>query len=62
MDNSIIRKEDKRANVGKIWTLEEEETLKEEFNQGLKIGEIAAKHGRKYGGVKARLKKLGLIE
>lgn len=50
-------------NVGSKWTKEEEDRLIDEFNnQKLTISEIAKLHGRKYGGISSRLKKLGLIE
>ncbi|MBQ8196885.1 MAG: DUF1351 domain-containing protein [Clostridia bacterium] len=44
------------------WTEEEESRLVKEFNQGLSVDEIASMHNRKEGGIRARLKKLGLIE
>ena len=50
------------ANAGRRWTKSEEEQLIDEFNLNLKISEIAKIHKRKYGGIKARLKSLGLIE
>ena len=48
--------------IGKPWTKEEESKLIEEFNQGLKISDIAKLHNRNNGGIRARLKRLGLIE
>ena len=44
------------------WTEEEESRLVKEFNQGFSIDEIASMHNRKEGGIRARLKRLGLIE
>ena len=48
---------------GKLWTVEEEDQLIEEYTIfKLPIQEIAKKHQRNYGGIRARLKKLHLIE
>lgn len=41
------------------WTAEEEARLKQAFLGGTPIAEIARMHGRKRGGIRARLKKLG---
>ncbi len=40
----------------------EDEELKREFGSGMKIAEIARKHDRTYGAIRARLKKQGLVE
>ena len=48
--------------IGKPWTKEEENKLIEEFNRGLRISDIAKLHNRNNGGIRARLKRLGLIE
>ncbi|WP_114800955.1 Holliday junction resolvase-like protein [Moraxella canis] len=48
--------------VGQKWTEEEDERLVEAFDKGLEIKELAQLHGRKYGGIRSRLKKLGKIE
>ena len=48
--------------AGKKWTEEEEARLIKEFYQGLSMSEIASMHNRKKGGIRARLKRLGLIE
>lgn len=48
--------------IGKPWGKDEESKLIEEFNQGLKISDIAKLHNRKEGGIRTRLKRLGLIE
>lgn len=50
------------AKVGEKWTLEEEEQLKKEFAEGISLYKISVIHGRKYGGIRTRLVKLGLIE
>ncbi|MUK89303.1 hypothetical protein GMD78_13070 [Ornithinibacillus sp. L9] len=44
------------------WTIEEEELLIKRFNENLSIKEIAELHARNPGGIRARLKKLGLIK
>ena len=46
----------------KIWTPEEEEILRSDFQQGRTIKEIAARLERKPGGIHARLIRQGLIE
>ncbi|MDE6061048.1 MAG: hypothetical protein K2G31_06240 [Clostridia bacterium] len=49
--------------VGQKWTANEEKRLIQEFTvEKLTIKQIAEIHGRKSGGIKARLVKLGLIE
>ena len=49
--------------VGQKWSAEEEERLIYEFTkENLTIQHIASLHHRKEGGIRARLKKLGLIE
>lgn len=44
------------------WTEQEDSMLIEEFKQGLSITEIAEKHNRNKGGIRARLKKHKLID
>jgi ATP-dependent DNA helicase RecQ len=51
-----------QERVGRPWTQEEEKDLTEEYNQGVEIDEIALIHKRKIGGIRSRLRKLGLIE
>lgn len=43
------------------WTEEEEQQLKEEYKSGVEIKEISEIHHRSAGGIKSRLKKMGLI-
>lgn len=43
------------------WTEEEEERLKEEYQSGMKIKEISEVHHRSEGGIRSRLKKMGMI-
>ena len=48
---------------GQLWSKEEEDKLVSEYTElKLSISEIAQLHNRKNGGIRARLKKLGLIE
>ena len=49
-------------NAWGAWTKSEEKRLAEAFKQGASLEELAQSHGRMVGGIKARLKKLGLIE
>ena len=52
-----------RVNSGTKWSPEEDQQLLDEYlNQKLKISEIAKIHGRKSGGIRARLKKKHGIE
>lgn len=54
-----IRKE--HPNAYKAWGKQEELELINLYNSGKSIEEIAESLGRQYGGIKSRLKKLGLI-
>ena len=47
--------------AGAAWTEEEDAQLDEEYRSGMKISEIAKKHDRTRGGIRARLKKHGII-
>jgi len=53
---------EKHANAFKKWDEAQEKELKDLYEKGIKISEIAKKMGRKYGGIKMRLEKMGLIE
>lgn len=55
-----IKKES--PNAYKEWTTEEEEKLKEQFNQGISLEELSKQLQRQVGGIKSRLKRLGLID
>jgi hypothetical protein len=48
-------------NVGKPWTVEEDDQLIAEFDRGRSPRELAAAHGRTLAGIEARLEKLGRI-
>lgn len=50
------------AGTGTGWTKAEEEQLKEEYESDLPMAEIAQRHQRTAGGIKARLQKMGLLE
>lgn len=52
----------KHENAYKKWTTEEEELLIDRYRNGKKIEELAKLLGRKRGGIRSRLKKLGFIE
>ncbi len=51
-----------KANKGAAWSAEEEKQLQEEYEAEIPMREIALKHERSVGGIKARLQKLGLME
>lgn len=53
---------EKKSNAGQAWTDDEDRRLAEEFESGRKISEIAQEHGRTSDGIRARLKKHGLID
>lgn len=47
--------------VGKGWTEEEEQQLRDEFNRSEPLPLIATKHGRTLRAIEARLERLGLL-
>ncbi len=49
-------------NANRPWTKEKDEELKGLFLENMTIPELSKKFGRKYGAIRARLIKLGLIE
>lgn len=51
-----------RGNQGNKWTNTEEEQLKQHFNDGKRIIEMARIHGRTTGAIRSRLIKIGLLE
>lgn len=53
---------DDGENGGKRWTKEEDAALGEEYDDGLPLEEIAAKHKRSVGGVISRLSALELLD
>lgn len=52
----------KHGSAYESWCEEEEDRLKEEFDNSISMKEIAKIHNRTSGAIKSRLKKLGLIE
>lgn len=48
--------------AGIPWSNLEEETLVNGFKNGMSIKELTERHNRKSGGIKSRLKKLGIID
>ena len=57
----LIRREMLPEKVGKGWTEEEVQQLKDEFNRGEPLPLIATKHGRTLRAIEARLELLGLL-
>ena len=55
----IIR--EKHPQAYRSWTTDEEAELKKLFERGKQMKEISEKLGRKPGGIRSRLKKLGLV-
>ncbi len=53
---------EKPENLGAKWTTQEEERLTALFHEGMKTAHIAQELKRQSGGIRARLKKLGLIK
>ena len=58
----VKRKENSYENSGKRWTKEDDELLKQLFEQGIKINELQKRFMRTRGSIQSRLAKLGLIE
>jgi ATP-dependent DNA helicase PIF1 len=52
---------EKPVNLGAKWTTEEEERLTKMFQEGMKTARIAELLQRQSGGIRARLKKMGLL-
>jgi len=50
------------GNIGLRWSSDEEAQLVAEFKSGMRMQEIAEKHGRNIGGILARLRKNKLID
>ena len=47
---------------GRLWTDEEEETLRGEFSRGASVDDMAQNHRRSTGGIRKRLRALGLTK
>lgn len=52
----------RKSGIGRSWTEEEEAQLRDEFEREVSIAEIARRHERTAGGIRARLKRLGMLE
>ena len=61
MSARLIRRAQLPKSVGKTWTEEEEQRLRDEFTGGEPIPLIATKHGRTIRAIEARLEKFGLL-
>jgi len=57
----LTRRAQLPESVGKTWTDEEEQRLRDEFSGGEPIPLIATKHGRTIRAIEARLERLGLL-
>jgi len=63
LDSIIDSKKESRSEFqGSHWTEEHEDSLIDMFNKGVPVREIAATLKRTETGIRARLKKIGLIE
>ncbi len=64
LEATAPRKENKpldpKRNAGKPWTAIEDDKLRDEFAEHLKIADIAKEHGRTYSAIESRLDHLGL--
>ena len=49
-------------NAGKPWTEREDDKLRDEYTEKMKIADIAKEHGRTYGAIESRLDHLGLMK
>ena len=61
MTARLIRREMLPEKVGKGWTEEEVQQLKDEFSRSESLPLIATKHGRTIRAIAARLERLGLL-
>ena len=50
------------SQAGERWMMEDDLRLRELFQEGTPIAQLARDFNRTYGAIRARLKKLGLIE
>jgi hypothetical protein len=57
----LTRRDMLPEKVGKGWTEEEEQELKDEFGRSEPLPLIATKHGRTLRAIEARLERLGLL-
>lgn len=57
-----LKASEAKGNKGSKWTEQEDQQLKDNFNNGLKTSELAKLHGRSSEAIRSRLIKLGLVE
>lgn len=57
----LIRRDALPEKVGKGWTEDEEQRLRDSFNRREPLPDIAAKHGRTLRAIEARLERLGFL-
>jgi hypothetical protein len=57
----LARRAQLPESVGKTWTHEEEQRLKDDFARGKPIPELATKHRRTVRAIETRLEKMGLL-
>ncbi len=62
LDAILDREKGKKENQGKPWSKKQDECLEDLYRQGVPVKEIAVTLKRNSGGIRARLKKLGLME
>jgi len=61
MSARLARRAQLPESVGKAWTEEEQQRLRNEFTDNEPIQHIATKHGRTVRALEARLERLGLL-
>jgi hypothetical protein len=62
MKGKITKIKGHRLNEGARWTNEEDEQVKNEFQNNIPVAEIAKAHQRSYGAIRSRLIRHGLID
>ena len=60
--DNIAKKGKTYENAGKKWTKEDDDLLKQLFEQGMKVSELQKRFIRSRGSIQSRLAKIGLIE
>jgi hypothetical protein len=61
VERSDRRRKELPAHTGKAWDEAEKQQLRNEFDAGKTIAEIAEIHQRTEGGIKSRLNQLGIV-
>ena len=62
MRQKRVQEKPETSQAGARWMVEDDLRLRELFQEGTPIAQLAQKFNRTYGAIRARLKKLGLIE